>query len=70
MKEFGIMDKLRNSYIKIMWTILTLWIYGVIWIGLEFIIYGEITNRLVDNIMLVLMIPIIWKSIKIDENKE
>lgn len=53
-----------------MWTILILWIYGVIWIGLEFIIYGEITNRLVDNIMLVLMTPIIWKSIKIDENKE
>lgn len=39
-------------------------IYCVLWFVLEKIIYGQITPRIVDDIMMLLFIPIIWKATK------
>lgn len=38
-------------------------VYGLIWMALEFFIYGEIQGRIVDDIMMLLFVPIIWKAI-------
>lgn len=55
--------KVTGVCTKIMLTILITWIYGLIWVGLEYVIDKTITNRLVDNIMLLLFTPIIYNSI-------
>lgn len=41
-------------------TLILTWAYGIIWISLEGIIYGVITNRLVDNIMLCVFAVIVY----------
>ena len=41
-------------------TLVITWLYGVVWILLEWLIYREITERIVDNIMLVLFGVIIY----------
>lgn len=38
--------------------------YCLIWMALERLIYGQITSRVVDDIMMLLFVPIIWKSVK------
>ena len=42
--------------------------YCLIWMSLEFLLYGAIENRTVDNIMMILFVPVIYKSI--DGSKE
>lgn len=37
-------------------------IWCFIWIVLEIILYGHIENRAVDNIMTLIVIPIIYKA--------
>ena len=44
-------------------TIWYIWMLCVIWMLLELIIYHEIQSRVVDDIMLGLMVPFIWKSV-------
>lgn len=39
-------------------------LWCMIWILLEWIIYGKIEDRIVDNIMTILVVPIIYKAIK------
>lgn len=41
-------------------TLVITWLYGVAWILLEWLIYHEITERMVDNIMLVLFGVIVY----------
>lgn len=45
-------------------TILVVWGYCIIWQILELYFYCEIQNRIVDNIMMVLFIPMIWRGVK------
>ena len=39
-------------------------VYCLIWFGLEIIIYGQIESRIVDDIMMLLFIPVIWKAVE------
>lgn len=36
----------------------------LIWQGLELLIYGEIQDRVVDNIIMFLLIPIIYRAMR------
>lgn len=38
--------------------------YCLIWMILEKLIYGQITRRTVDDIMILLFVPIIYKAVK------
>lgn len=57
-------------------TVLLYFMFCVIWWSLELIFYQEIQPRIVDDIMSIILVPIIWKaveekeSVEIDENKE
>ncbi len=57
-------------------TVLLYFMFCVIWWSLELIFYQEIQPRVVDDIMSILLVPIIWKaveekeSVEIDENEE
>lgn len=57
-------------------TILLYFMFCVIWWSLELIFYQEIQPRIVDDIMSIILVPIIWKaveekeSVEIDENEE
>ncbi len=57
-------------------TVLLYFMFCVIWWSLELIFYQEIQPRIVDDIMSIILVPIIWKaveekeSVEIDENEE
>lgn len=55
--------------IRILKTLAITIIYCLIWVILELIIYGEQTARIVDDIIMMLFIPMIWKASK-DKRKE
>ena len=44
--------------LKTLWYI---WVLCIIWMILELVIYHEIQPRIVDDIMMGLMAPFIWK---------
>lgn len=39
-------------------------ILGLLWQGLELLIYGQIQPRIVDSIMSLLFLPFIYKAVK------
>lgn len=41
-------------------TLMITYLYCNVWILLERILYGQVTNRIVDNIMMLLFVPIIY----------
>lgn len=41
-------------------TMIATWLFGAVWILLEWMIEGAITNRLVDNIVLVIFAVIVY----------
>lgn len=47
---------------KICKTIILTFVICTIWSLLEYVIYGEIEDRIVDNIMMVLFIPVIYRA--------
>jgi hypothetical protein len=47
---------------KICKTIILTFVICAIWSLLEYVIYGEIEDRIVDNIMMVLFIPVIYRA--------
>lgn len=49
---------------KILLTCAVVFVYCMIWSGLEQALYGENQGRIVDDIMMLLFIPIIWKAIE------
>lgn len=51
---------------RIIKTLFVVWIYCIVWSLLEVILYGQVENREVDNIMMSLFAPIIYKAM---ENK-
>ena len=54
------MDKIK----RIMMTMLIVIVYCIIWEVLELLLEGSIQNREVDNIIMVLFIPIIYIATK------
>lgn len=48
---------------KLFKTTIYVLIWCFIWIVLEIILYGHAENRAVDNIMTLIVIPIIYKAI-------
>lgn len=48
---------------RIIKTLLVVWIYCLVWSLLEVILYGQAQNRIVDNIIMVLFIPMIYKAV-------
>ncbi len=61
---------MKKNIIKIGVTILILWIIGLLWCTLELLFYGQITHRIVDDIVLLMFIPFIWNSISVDIGKK
>jgi hypothetical protein len=56
---------------RVIFTCLVTYLYCMIWMILEMIIDGVITNRAIDNIIMLLFIPIIWiASDKVCERKK
>ena len=49
---------------RIIKTLFVVWIYGIVWIILEIILYGYPDSRIIDEIMLMLFTPIIYKAMK------
>lgn len=45
-------------------TIGVLYVYGYIWMAFELVIDGSVTNRPVDNLMMIAFLPVIWLSTK------
>lgn len=54
------MDRMVKKIFK---TTIYALIWCFIWIVLEIILYGHIENRAVDNIMTLIVIPIIYKAV-------
>lgn len=53
------MHTIRNIII----TFALLYLWCLIWSGLEILIYGYTENRAVDNIMTALLIPILYTAV-------
>ena len=51
---------MKHTLERIVLTLSIILLYGWIWMYLENMIYGAIENRRVDNIMMILFIPIIF----------
>ena len=48
--------------LRIILTFIITWLYCVAWMWLEKTIEGQITNSTVDNVIMVLFIPIIYMA--------
>ena len=48
---------------KICKTIILTFVICAIWSLLEYVIYGEIEDCIVDNIMMILFIPVIYRAV-------
>lgn len=59
------MKKIQENILK---TFLVTSAWCFIWVLLETLIYGQPENRLVDNIMTIIVIPIIYMAVKRNEN--
>ncbi len=58
-------ERLCKNMVKRLWkTSLITLLWCLIWMVLEYLMYGEIQSRMVDNIMTLLFIPFAWKSTK------
>lgn len=55
---------------RIIQTAIWTMIYAFVWIVLEVIIYGNVTDRLIDNIMMLLFIPMIYKAMGEPERRK
>ena len=44
-------------------TLFLLYLWCIIWSGLEVLIYGFAENRIVDNIMTIILIPILYTAV-------
>ncbi len=49
---------------RIFLTLIITYGYCIVWMILEKIIYGEVTDRFVDNIIIFLFIPVIYVATK------
>ena len=49
---------------KILLTCVITLAYCIIWEMLEKAIYGQIQGRIVDDIIMLLFIPVIWKAVE------
>lgn len=38
-------------------------LYCLLWIALEWTIFGEIKDNIVDNLMMLLFVPVIWMAL-------
>ena len=48
---------------KIFKTILLVFIFCIIWTTLEKFIYGEVQPRIVDDIIMILLIPVFYSAV-------
>ena len=48
---------------RIILTLIVTYLICILWQGLEILLYGEIQNREVDNIIMLIIIPIIYKAL-------
>ena len=45
---------------QIVFTMVWTLFYCLLWIALEWVVYGKVQNSLVDNVIMVMFIPVIW----------
>ena len=50
----------KKLQLRMLYTLLISCIFCITWIGLEKLITGQIQDRVVDNVIMVLFIPVIW----------
>lgn len=55
---------------KFILTMILVYVWCILWTGLEYLIEGQITNRTVDNIMTIIVIPIIYFAVSNFINKK
>ena len=53
---------------KILITCAITLVYCLTWMGLELALYGEVQGRIIDDIMMILFIPLIWKVVSINDD--
>lgn len=51
---------MRKTLLRILCTLLITLIYCLLWMVTEKLITGQIQDRLVDNIIMALFVPVIW----------
>lgn len=56
------LDSLSTFYIRLFFALLLLWMYSITWVLLEYLIYRDVADRLIDNIMMVLLIPAFYAA--------
>ena len=54
----------KKFILRLLKTCVSTLLYACVWMILEKLIYGTVMNRLVDNIMLLLFVPMIYKSMR------
>lgn len=57
---------MKRMVLTVFWTLA----YCFIWMALEKIIYSNITPRLIDDIMMLLFIPMIYKAMENSERSD
>lgn len=55
----------KQNLIKIIKTCVILLIISLIWFVLEMIFYGKYQPRIVDDVIMLIFVPFVWKSIPI-----
>ena len=53
-------DKIAKQVLR---TCFIAFLYMTLWIGLEYVIEGQITDSLVDNLVMLSFIPTIWIAV-------
>lgn len=51
---------MNKTMIRFMVTLIITCFYCMVWIGLELMIDGVVTDRIVDNIIMLLFMPVIY----------
>lgn len=52
--------KVEKLQLRLLCTLLISYILCILWIGLEKLITGQIQDSIVDNVIMILFIPVIW----------
>lgn len=55
---------MMNKTKQIIKTCCVVWIYNLIWMTLELLFYREIQPRIVDDIMMLIITPMIYKALE------
>lgn len=58
----ALLDKLLMFNTRVFYTALLVWVYSIIWVLLEYIIYRNVEDRLIDAIIILLLVPVFYAA--------